>query len=809
MRSLCVWLFTLMATWTGAAASAPLAPQDAPEPLRPWVKWVLQGHEQEHCPFQYNDADVRHCSWPSSLDLRVADGGADFSQHWLVIQDDWLPLPGDIRHWPQDVRLDGLTIAVTERDGLPSVRVLSGLHLLTGKLTWAVTPESITIPRSTGIVSLTLRDRPVDFPEMDTDGRLWLHARTGRQEAGDSLDLKVYRRIIDDIPLVLVTRMEIEVSGKQREVLLGPVYGSGYLPMSLESPLPARVEPDGRLRLQVRPGGFRLTLSARHQGPVTAIALEPAAPPWPKEEVWVFDARRDLRLATIEGGTALDPQQTTLPQDWRRLPAYRMRAGETLRLAEKRRGDPDPAPDQLALQRNFWLDFDGRGYTVQDHISGTMTRGWRLEMSPPIELGHVAVDGEDQFLTRAEGSPRTGIEVRRGSINLVADSRIDSPSSYLPAVGWDRTFYQVSGTLNLPPGWRLLHATGADDVPDTWVNRWTLLDLFLVLVIALSVGKLWGWPWGLLALLTLALIYHEPDAPQWVWLNVLAAIALLRVLPPGRARRIMTLYRNLSLAVLLIIALPFMVDQVRQALFPQLERPWQAVGEPGSYPVPAAPQATMSEIAGLLGGRATDSLVSRKAEAPVPAPAKQAALYRYDPRAAVQTGPGLPQWQWNSIPLHWSGPVEPSQQVRLFLLPPPINLALGIVRVLLIAALIWLVSSLRYRRGSGWRFPPTGAASKRHAGNGAARLSAHQRPCRLSLQGDAGRAALAPAGAARMPAAVRRESAAADGDRRRHAAPAHGGAQPGASRRAAAGPGGTMASEYRAGRRGAGARTVA
>jgi len=42
--------------------------------------------------------------------------------------------------------------------------------------------------------------------------------------------------------------------------------------------------------------------------------------------------------------------------------------------------------------------------------------------------------------------------------------------------------------LNLPPGHRLLAVFGADSAPDSWVERWGLLDLFLlsfVTVIAL------------------------------------------------------------------------------------------------------------------------------------------------------------------------------------------------------------------------------------------------------------------------------------------------------------------------------------
>ena len=49
--------------------------------------------------------------------------------------------------------------------------------------------------------------------------------------------------------------------------------------------------------------------------------------------IWVFEARNHLRLVTIEGVFAVDPQQTTLPGAWRHLPAYLMKPESRMRLA--------------------------------------------------------------------------------------------------------------------------------------------------------------------------------------------------------------------------------------------------------------------------------------------------------------------------------------------------------------------------------------------------------------------------------------------------------------------------------------------
>src|SRR5262249_46949387 len=148
----------------------------------------------------------------------------------------------------------------------------------------------------------------------------------------------------------------------------------GFLPMALASQLPARLEPDGKLRVQVRPGSWTLDVTARHPRALTELKLGDAGGPWAAEEAWAFDARPDLRVAMPTGAPAVDPNQAPLPTEWRALPAYRLRPGDTLKLVVERRGDADPAPDRLTLHRTLWLDFDGQGYSLRDELRGRLTR---------------------------------------------------------------------------------------------------------------------------------------------------------------------------------------------------------------------------------------------------------------------------------------------------------------------------------------------------------------------------------------------------------------------------------------------------
>ncbi|OGT90859.1 MAG: hypothetical protein A2286_13800, partial [Gammaproteobacteria bacterium RIFOXYA12_FULL_61_12] len=454
---------------------------------------------------------------------------------------------------------------------------------------------------------------------------------------------------------------------------------------------------------------------------------------WPADEVWAFESRNALRLVEVSGAPPVDPRQTNLPDAWQSLPAYRLKAGESLNFAVRKRGDPEPEPNRLEIQRQAWLDFDGGGYTLRDRIGGKLTSGWRLESQPGMKLGRVVLDGQPQFITRAAGADSDGVEVRRGALDLVADSRWEAGISRLNAAGWREDFAKAGIELHLPPGWRVLSVSGVDNIPGSWLQQWTLLDIFLVLLTTIAIGRLWGWAWAPLALFTLAILWLEPDAPRFVWLNIVAATALLRVAPPsGRLHSWVRGYRLMSLAALVLIGLPFIVQQVRVGLYPQLERPWQTATahltgssdegaalpegvpppRPASPPMVAMAPAPMQEMKSdaavemAFRSKAMGERANRLAKAEV-APQSQI-LTEVDPNALVQTGPGVPEWRWQSIRLGWNGPVRQDQEVGLILLSPWQNLTLNILRILCLLA---LAARLIGRIEPGGWFPDSGTAA--------------------------------------------------------------------------------------------------
>jgi hypothetical protein len=714
----------LFASAGGSALQAQAVPPDVavPAPLQPWVPWVLQSEPERVCSWV---AERAVCHWPGQLELELDTSGGRFAQQVLLDRKLTFALPGSAERWPSAVRVDGRPAPVLDRAGTPAIELVAGSHRIEGRFAWKALPERLELPATTALVALRVSGRDVPFPRRDEQGQLWLTGAAAGDEQGEQLGLTVTRKLQDGVPLIATTRIKLRVAGRAREVSLGRVLLDGTAPLELTSELPARLEPDGSLRLQVRAGTYTVELRARSEGSPERLAFRSASAAWPESEVWVWQADETLRQVELRGAPPVDPARTELERDWHGLPAFALRAGAALELVTVRRGEPSPPPNQLTLERELWLDLDGRGYTVRDRIRAELKQGFRLDLARG-ELGHVSADGEDLLITKDASGQRAGVELRKAAQDLLAEWRAPDRLSSLPAVGWSEDVQSLSTTLHLGPGYSVFAARGVDGVSQSWLQDWDLFDFFFVLVVAAAVARLAGRGIALLALLALVLCHDEAEAPAAVWLALLAAIALLRVLPAGWFRNAVRVAYGATVIVLLLIALPFAVAQVRAALYPQLggfggfafERaalegvdtaqeetpatPEPAQEVPASAPIPmrgVAKEAADGEAGGSLADTrlrqeaydASNRVADVLGKAAGVGVSTQPSALRQDPEATVQTGPGVPTWQWRSWQLTWSGPVDKAHEIDLYLMPPALNRTLALLRVLLLAALIALL----------------------------------------------------------------------------------------------------------------------
>ena len=697
----------------------PITPDEIPSQLSGWVDWVLHDQKQIGCPYRY-DKNVKSCAWPSRLQLALDDNGGQFTQRWTVYSDSFIRLPGESEHWPLDVTNQGQTLLVQSKGGVPYVKLSAGEHIISGRFKWQKLPKSLTITPDSGLVSLQVNNQTVERPQFGYDGQLWLLQTDNQKVSEDNIDLQVFRRVVDGHPITVETLIKLRVSGKQRNVNLSSVLLDDFIAVGLDSNLPARFEGDNQLKVQLRPGEWSIKVTGRAPADVQQFTMPEISETWPKQEVWVFVSNNNMRQVQVTGVTSVDPNQTRLPNDWRGLPAYLLSPGKVLSLDVRERGITDLAQNDLRLQREMWLDFDGGGYSIKDQLIGQLQQS-RVNVLPSLELGRVSINQQPQFITRETGKEFAGVEVRQRSLNLNAESRYNGQHSLLPVNGWQLDFQQVDSYLHLPPGWRVLTVTGADNVPNTWVQKWTLLDLFLVMIIVMSIRHFYGWGWAGFSLVTLVLVWQESGAPTLIWLNLLAVTALLAVLKENKFSKILRGYRWATLAGLAIIFLGYMIDTVRVSIYPQLElgytQQWgegyktrnsnianianlevaSVALEDDQYSVALEDdqyEVSPAEKLEVIGTRNSirSSLSQKRVSTSVVdgLSGKQVDLKKIDPNSLIQSGPGLPSWSgYQSVELQWSGPVKADQTSRIILLSPLVNSIIKLLGIVLLLVLAW------------------------------------------------------------------------------------------------------------------------
>jgi hypothetical protein len=684
---------------------------EVPPALKGWEGWALDGSEFVRCPYvsglEPSDAASHACSWPGPLDLDANGDGARFNQQVHVYAPGWLELAGDSDHWPQDVRVDSASASVVERSGRPSVHLDAGSHSVAGRLPWTQMPESIAVPAAVGIVRLKVNGERVAFPERDSDSvRL---GASSRATQSNQIDVRIYRKLTDSIPGLLASRVLLQVSGEAREEFFGPLLPDGFAPVGLRTPLPARLDPDGRLRVQVRAGSWEIELAAR-----AATALGALQMPVPAKggradaaEVWSFEAADRLRVTSIEGVAPIDPAQANVPAEWQSLPAYRLEPGVEMRIVERSRGFGGQDLNRIQVERDLWRDFDGNGYTFRDQVSGSMQQHWRLDMAAPYLL-QGARAGEQPLLVTRGDQGRAGVEVRSPGVQLEGTGRIERSGGGMPAAGWDGRIARLGITLHLPPGVRLLAAIGVDEPPSAWLNRWRLLDIFVVLLVAAAAFRIAGWPVAALAAAALTLAHHELHALTWLYLNLLIAMALARAATQGRLRFWASAWRNVAFALVLVAFVPFALYQARLAFFPQLESAPVFTGaladgigvrrETLAPPPPGVAEMAIDQAPDQAADMASvmpSAPIAAKLAAPAPPPRP---MPRYAPGTLLQSGPGVPSWSYQSHRLQWSGPVEPGQTMRLVVLGPVLVSVWRLLAIVLLAVLFIVLARRVYAR---------------------------------------------------------------------------------------------------------------
>ncbi len=716
-------------------ASAPVAFADevyVPDELKPWVDWVLHDQDLIDCPYDAQGGGQVGCVWIREIEVNVrrnAPTGASFRIDAYAFVDSSVFLPTSNAHKPHNVLLNGEPATLGGGNHTPRVGLPAGPHEITGELTWGLEeePEFLNMERA-ALVTLSVDTEGRVRPFLDKDHmRLWL---TRTMELGgetdeflaDTLGVKVFRHLVDGLPQLLTTYIELAAGGRPRVVELGKVVSDEFSLIALRSQIPANIDDDGVLSVLVSRGENTVVIASRANTLIDSFSYQRASREWPDEEIWGFQPTRNLRVVSVEGPPRVNLEQVQAPgplsQSGSDIYGYVLSGDTPLTLIEEQRGNVNPNPARFNINRDLWLSFDGNSYVVADDIHAQTDSEIRIAAS--YLPGKVEVDGQLRLISFEDPTEQRspGINLNQRNANIHAVSVFEGRGTML-ANGWHVDANSLRATLHLPPGWRLLWTNGVDNVEQTWLSKWSIWDVFLCLLLVAFVFRIGGIWWAATIFVTVVLTYQENALPTIGWLVLAGLIYLTNLVNASWFRSATTVvYWSLAVAAA-VVTVYFAAFSAMQAVFPQLDSP--SPYSPVAYIASSRADSSQTEQVSVQSRSLTDTQLTKQMTivtgTRLPTPRADPIMDRSigsDSGAAdsimtssggatdfdtathgvtIQTGPGTPTWQWSSAQLNWSGPVTKQQTISFALMPPwATRIVAGLGAVLALVAIGFFIA---------------------------------------------------------------------------------------------------------------------
>jgi len=671
---------------------------DIPPALQEWKAWVLDEVKDRDCPLNIQTKQ-RECTYPTAIEVEVLENSLSFKMMVAVFKEqERVLLPFAYQNWVQDVVVDG-----KRKEVLGSTEAVvfldEGEHIVEGKLFYKEMPKYLQLPSKMALVSLLREGKKVVKPKVDSTSRLWLTENQESSSSKGSLAVSIYRKLIDGHPMKMQTYLHFRVSGKMRSVLLDGIVLEGFSPSALSGNLDAKITKDKKLEVQVKAGEWVVNIDSFSAQNLFELELPKHSFNYANEETLSLQTNASYRTIEVLNAQSIDPSQSNIPKEWKQLPLYLLEKDKALKIKELYKSAKQQQQNDFVLSRELWLDFDGKGYSIKDFIKADISKVKRLESKGVLELGSVSINGKPMLINTLKDSPQKGVELREEHLEIEASSRYEKSSSILPINGWSEKFNRVTTRLNLPPGWKVFASFGSDSQSSkSWIKKWNLMDIFLLLLLSIAIYQLFGLKWSLPATLFLAFLWHEDGAPTIVWLWILVLVALIRVLGEGKIKKGLQVVFAFSMIFVVLNVLLFSVYEVRTTLYPQLEK--------RAY-VSAASFSDKSDIyeEKAIAYEETDSIISHSRAYPTikkisnyatrenkMMPQKKQILLqnKIDPNAIVQTGEGTPTWRWTQHSFYWQSTVGLDENLELWLISPAVTKLLNILNIVGMFFLLWM-----------------------------------------------------------------------------------------------------------------------
>lgn len=335
-----------------------------PNVLKDWKDWVLLDKKKSNCDYLYNSFYEKFCYYISSINIDVNSDEMNFVQEVNLLEDGYVLLVGSVEVFPSVVNANEVSQNIISKAGRPYIFLKKGKYKITG---FAKSKKNIThlfIPEDASILNVKKDGALLSNPLVD-GSVVRFEAQNVTKSASDDVSIFAYRKIFDGVPMMMTLSLKLNVTGKERIEHLGNILSKNFKLVSIDSNISAYIQKNGELVAELKPGNAEITIVYRQVNESLEIELDKSLA---TSEVWVLQNDESVRvIGASEDMVAVQTQNTSIPNEWRSLPAYSVNVGDVVKLKTIYFNENND--DNLVLNRTAKLSFDGKFFSIKDNIS--------------------------------------------------------------------------------------------------------------------------------------------------------------------------------------------------------------------------------------------------------------------------------------------------------------------------------------------------------------------------------------------------------------------------------------------------------
>ncbi|MDY6091194.1 MAG: hypothetical protein SPJ04_08080 [Bdellovibrionota bacterium] len=687
---------------------------NVPDSLKPWIAWVSKDIKINKCPRSSSNYETMFCDFITSLKINLEGDKISFTQNVFLYEDSFVKLMGDKSMLPKNVKEGDENLPIIYKGTYPYVFLKKGAHEIKGIVDIENNSTEITLPEKVAIIQFRKDGNKEDNISI-INNKLQLAIKNEmvqndqeetQDEFNDSLDIQVRRILEDDVPFKVTTLLRINASGKERDENFGKIIFPNSRIFNITSALPVRFDKDNNFIFKVRRGSYEIKIDSILNDIPQKLLFFKSTKAFPDKEIWGYTINNVLRTTQISGVRNVAPINFGYPISDSSMRVYEINENESFNILEKDRAPVIDAKNELTINRNFWLNFKGDGYFVSDSLSGNVKKEGIMIVNKDFHIAKANVNNVDVPLFIDKDTSNTGINLHQGSVKIESEGRYSNINEFT-LTPYSFTKNKSTLTLHLPSQWKIFNISNIKNDYYSWVSKWNLLRLFYLCLTFCIIVKVFSLKLGIVSLISMILV-HNTEVSLYLPLILITFFHFISTLLYNNEKKrfyfnLFNRIKNIIIILLLIFVLPFVIDDVRRSVYPQLGFDISKENQTNYYTnnmkrksysingnqMVGASNRALSKSFGSQAMYDVDTVTEEAEVLGVNVPREEVLIKNSS--LAIPTGFGKPMWNGSTIVKINEDIKDSNQKIKITYLTPTMNLIISFLRAIFLGWLFILL----------------------------------------------------------------------------------------------------------------------